>query len=252
MRLSKILIRDALLVVLMAVVSTAVVAACTEKSTPTPTTTTVALTAEDILSAASETIANMSTAKFKMVDETGTGQKFYGMTFISMEATVEDPDSLDVSIEGESSVGFIGFVKIGMVRVGDQAFIRLSEDAPWSPMPPDNIPFDFAGLKLVFTDLPTTIQGLTMGDHEEVQGSSTVVVSGTIQSDDLIPLVPTVDLGHTVKLTLWIDETELLLRQLRIIGKMFADDAPETSRLIDVKDINVPVEIELPDTTSNS
>ena len=102
----------------------------------------------------------MSTAKSGMIDETETGAKFFRTTFKSMEAQVEAPDSLRKVVEVVAP-GF-GFIAIEIVRVGDQAFMKLSKDAPWAPLAPDQAPFNFAGTGTVFAGLPDTIQDVAM------------------------------------------------------------------------------------------
>lgn len=220
----------------------------TESPTPTSTTTTLALSAADYIAAVSESVAGLSTAKITMVDEEESGETFYGMTFKDMEATIQDPDSLDVIIRTRNPA--FGFVEVRMVRVGDQAFMKLSDNAPWASMPADEIPFNFTGLKAVFAVLPTTIQDLAMAGREEVQDSQTMSIRGTITSDDLTPLITSADTGHEVAVTLWIDETDFALKQLRLVGRIFDGDDPETARFLVVKDINVPVTIELPEVAS--
>ena len=73
-----------------------------------------------------------------------------------------------------------------------------------------------------------------------------------LASDQLSDLISTVDPGHAVALTLWIDETEHTLRQIKIAGQIYDDDAPETTRLLSIVGIDVPVDIQLPDVGSGS
>ena len=101
-------------------------------------------------------MAAMSTAKFNMVDEKETGAKFFGTTFKRMETEVEAPDSFRMVVDVEAP-GF-GFVKIEMLAVGDQAYMKLSKDAPWNPLPLDQVPFNFTGLGMTLRDLLTTIK----------------------------------------------------------------------------------------------
>ena len=190
----------------------------------------------------------MSTAKFNMVDETESGALFFGTTFKGMEAVLKNPDSLRLLVDVEAP-GF-GFVKIEIVQVGDQSFMKLSEDAPWAPLPPDQVPFNFAGLPKLFGSLPDVVKDVAVVGQEVVQDAPAVRVQGVVQSEALVDLITTADPGHEVTLTLWIDPTAALLRQIRLEGQIYDDDAPETSRLITIEDINAPVEIELPDLTA--
>ena len=246
---------------LLMLTSLLLAAACSEDPTPTPTSDptptavptatpapTPTPTTEEILAAAGAKVVAMESAKFGMTDETETGALFFGTTFKSMEAEVEAPASIQMLVN-VIAPGF-GFIEIEIIKVGEQAFIKLSRDAPWNPLPPDQVPFNFAGMGIVFGTLPNTIQDVTLTGREEVQGAQTVRIEGVIDSEELLPLITSANPGHPVTLTLWIDEAELLLRQVRLAGQIYDDDAPETTRLLTIDDINVPVDIELPDVAS--
>lgn len=219
------------------------VTACGEEPAPTPAPD---VDLNDVLSRAGEKMAALSTAKFDMVDEKESGAKFFGTTFKRMETEVEAPDSFRMVVDVEAP-GF-GFVEIEMLAVGDQAFLKLSKDSPWDPLPLDQVPFNFAGLGLTLRDLLTTIKdGAVVTGRESLQGAPTFRVEADLVSDQLSDLISTVDSGHAVALTLWIDETEHTLRQIRIAGQVYDDDAPETVRLLTIVGIDLPVDIQLPD-----
>ena len=224
------------------------VAACGGESTPAPVPD---VDLGDLLSRAGEKMAAMSTAKFSMIDEKESGAKFFGTTFKSMETEVEAPDSFRMVVDVEAP-GF-GFVEIEMLAVGDQAYMKLSKDAPWNPLPLDQVPFNFVGLGFTLRDLLTTIKdGATITGRESVLDTQTIRVEANLVSDQLSSLLSTVDSGYAVALTLWIDEAEHALRQIKIAGQAYDDDAPETIRLLTIVGIDVPVDIQLPDVGSGS
>ncbi len=204
--------------------------------------------AEDFLAAVAANIAGMTSATFGMVDETETGALFFGTTFKSMEAVVETPSNFRMLVDVVAP-GF-GFVEIEIIKVGEQAVMKFSKDAPWIPMPPEQVPFNFAGLAIVFGNLPATVQSVAMKGTETVQGEETVLVEVVVPSDALTDLITSADPGNQITLTMWIDESELVLRQMRLAGQIYNDDAPGTTRLVTLEDINVPVDIELPDVSS--
>ena len=78
----------------------------------------------------------------------------------------------------------------------------------------------------------------------------TTRVHGTILSEQLSDLITSVDPGHDVELTFWIDSTTYIVRQMRIAGRIFDDDGAETTRLMTILGMDVPIEIELPETVS--
>ena len=203
----------------------------------------------DLLSRVGENMAAMSTLRFSMVDENESGAKFFGTTLKGMEAEVEAPDSFRMVVDVEAP-GF-GFVEIEMLAVGEEAFLKLSKDAPWNPLPLDQVPFNFAGMGLTFRDLLATIrEGAIVTGRESVEGAQTIVVEANLASDELLSLISSADPGHAVNLTLWVDETGHTLRQLKIEGRLYDDDAPETIRLLSIVGIDVPVDIRIPDVGS--
>ncbi len=203
-------------ITVLAVVFLFSVAACGGEDTPTPAPD---VELDDLLSSAGEKMAAMSTMKFNMVDEEETGAKFFGTIFKSMETEVEAPDSFRMVVDVEAP-GF-GFVEIEMLAVGDQAYIKLSKDAPWNPLPLDQVPFNFAGLGLTLRDLLITIKDdAIVTGREFVQDTQSIRVEADLASDKLLSLISTADPGHAVALTLWIDETEHTLRQIKIAGRI--------------------------------
>ena len=228
-------------------------AACGTEPQPTPTPApTVAPTptadAGDLLSRAGERMAAMTSAKFGLIDEKETGAKFFDTTFKSLEAEVEAPDSFSMLVDVVAP-GF-GFVEIEMMAVGEQAFIKLSRDAPWGPLPLDQVPFNFAGLGPTLRDVLARLDDTAVTGRESVQDARAVIVQGSITSDGLADLITTADPGHDITLTLWLDEADHSLRQLRIAGRIYDDDGPETTRLLTMHGIDVTVDIQLPEVGS--
>ena len=237
-----------------------VAAGCGEEPAPTTTTTTTTIATtttlaidqmavEDILTEVGENVAALSSARFSMVDETETGAPFFGTTFQKMEAQVKAPNDFTMLVDVVAPA--FGFVQVRMVKIGEEAFIQLFEGAPWSPMPPEDVPFNFEGLSVVMTDLPGKIADPELTGWDTAGGVETVLMEGTVQSEALAPLITSTDSGYTVGLMLWIDEA-FGLRQLRIAGQIFAEDAPETTRLLTLDEVNIPVDIELPEVSSGS
>ena len=203
---------------------------------------------KDFLIDVAANIAVLSSVKFGMADETETGALFFGTTFKSMEAVVRTPNDFRMKVDVVAP-GF-GFVEIEIIKVGDEAVMKFSKDAPWVPLPAEQVPFNFAGLAIVFGNLPNTFESVAMKGAETLHGEEAVLVEVVVPSDALLSLITSADPGHEITLTMWVDKSEKVLRQLRLAGQIYDDDAPETTRLITLDDINVPVDIELPDVPS--
>ena len=222
-------------------------AACeTEPVAPTPTPE-PELSLGDLLSSAGQKLAAMSTAKFHMIDEMESGAQFFGTTLKTVDGAVKSPDSVRMLVDVEAPG--LGFVEIEILAVGELSYMKFSKDAPWLPLPLDQVPFNFGGIGVTLSELLPVMKDTAIVGRESVRDAQAIRIDGNVASEEMSDLITSVDSGHAITLTLWLDEVEHTLRQLRIAGRLFDDDAPETSRLLTL-DINVPVDIQLPDIDS--
>ena len=212
--------------------------------TPTPA---PELSVGDLVSSAGEKLAAISTAKFEMVDEKQSGAKFFGNTLKTVTGEIETPDSVRMLVDVENPG--MGFVEIEILAVGDQAFIKFSRDAPWVPLPLDQVPFNFGGIGVTLSEILPVMRNAAIAGRESVDGAQTIRIDGNVVSEEMSSLITSVDPGHAITLSLWLGEADHTLRQFRIDGQLFDDDAPGTSRMVTM-DIDVPVDIQLPDVSA--
>ena len=230
--------------VALAMGSAFLVVAC--QATPSPTSVPpVELSPDELLASVAEELAAMSTVKFTMIDELESGTQFFGTTLKSVEGEVKSPGAVRMLVDVESPV--LGFVVIEMLAVGDQAFMKFSRDAPWAALPVEQVPFNFGGLGMTLSEILPVMEGVTIVGSEAIEDAETIRIEGDVMSEDLAELITSVDSGHAVTLTLWVDVNDHTLHQFRIAGRIFDGDGPETRRLLTIDGINVPVDIELPD-----
>ena len=117
----------------------------TPESTPTPTPTPEPeLTLDELVASAVGKLAAMASAKFEMIDEKESGSKFFGTTLKSVEGEVQSPDRAQILVDVEAPG--LGFVEIGILAVGDEAYMKFSKDAPWLSLPLEQVPFKFQGM----------------------------------------------------------------------------------------------------------
>lgn len=204
---------------------------------------------DELLASTGVELAAMSSVKFEMIDEMESGAKFFGATLKKVEGEVSNPDSVRILVD---VVTGLGFAKIEIVAIGEESYIKFSRDAPWTPLPLEQVPFNFVGLGVTLSDLLPVMENPTIVGRKSIEGTRAVRVDGTMVSDQLSNLITSVDSGHPIQVSLWIDESENILRRLRIGGQIFDDDAPETVRIINLLDGNASVDIQLPNIASGS
>ena len=237
------LLRHSLSITVLAIVFLFMASACGTKVTPEPE-----MSVDELLSSAAEELAVMSSAQFQMIDELESGTQFLGTTLKRVEGEVTDPASVRMLVDVVHPA--LGFVELEILAVGDLAYMKFSEGAPWIPLPLDQMPFNFGGLGVTLSELAPVVKDAAITGRESVDGAQTIRVDGSLVSEDLSDLITSADSGHAIALTLWIDEADHTLRQLRIAGKIWDGDAPETTRLLIISGVNVPVDIQLPDIAS--
>lgn len=201
------------------------------------------LSMEEMLANAGAKLAAMTTATFSMSDETLSGAKFFGTTLKTVEGDIRSPDSVSMRVDVEAPG--MGFVEIEIIAVGETAFMKFSRDAPWLPLPLEQVPFNFGEMGVTLSELLPLMRDPVIVSRESVGAYETVRIDGDILSEELGNLITSVDPGYPVTLSYWLDEADQTLRQLRIDGRIFNDDAPGTSRLVNME-FGVPVDIQLP------
>lgn len=215
--------------------------------TPTPE---PELSLEEILERTSEHLLSFQTARFQMIDETESGTDFFGQKLKSVDGRVQAPDRTNLGVDVESPA--LGFVQIGIIAVGDSAMMRFASGAPWTPLPLEQVPFNFTGLGMTLSDILWKIQNVEITGRETVNDIETIKLNGDLVSEDLANLIISADSGHPIDLTVWVSAEDQSLRQFRLVGNVFDDDGAGTSRLVILSEYDEPVDIQLPTNTSGS
>lgn len=214
--------------------------------TPTPTPE-PELSLDELLQSGGEKLAAITTARFTMVDETESGKQFFGNDLKTVRGDIRSPGGVKLLVDVEHPA--FGFVQMEIVAVEEQAYMKFSKDAPWLPIPLEQVPFNFGGIGVTLSELLPIMESTAIVGRESVGEFQAIRVDGNVMSENMSGLISDVNPGHAVTLTYWFDETDHTLRQFRILGQLYNEDAPDTSRLVNM-DINVPVDIQLPDIAS--
>ncbi len=218
----------------------------TPDTAPTPT-----LSPQQVIERAGTRMLALGTARFALEHEgESSSQLFPGVQVNLVTGEVDMPDKFKVQIEAVSAFPR-SFFRVDVVSVGDKAFMTdFIDNDKWNLWPIESLPFNFTDLGRTLNDIILSLHNPTLAGVEETGDIPTWRVKGTILSEDLNTLVPSAGTGHEIGLELWIGQPHELLRKVRIEGRVLDTDNPDVVRVLTIDGFDEPVEIALPDVTT--
>jgi hypothetical protein len=165
------------------------------------------------------------------------------MTKVSGEVSI--PGRFSVTVEAESEFPK-SYIEISIITIDDTAYMTDILSGRWNQISADSLPFNLSGLGQTLADIVEAVQEPTVIGQERLGDLDTLHIKGQIASEDLSELVPGAGQGFTVQLELWLDQSQGLLQQVHIIGRVVPTDKTNTLRQLTLEDINQPVVIEPP------
>ncbi len=168
---------------------------------------------------------------------------FLEMTRVSGE--VDIPDKFRLKVEAVMLIPR-SFVEIGVITIGDQAYMTNPITKEWRQVEPSALPFTLSDISRTLAGIIEAVDEPTLVGLERLGDRDTHHIQGSILSQDLAELVPGAGEGFDVRLGLWLATPGNLLLQVLISGMVVPTDEPDTVRRLTLDDINVPVDISPP------
>jgi len=165
------------------------------------------------------------------------------MTKVSGEVSI--PGRFSVTVEAESEFPK-SYIEISIITIDDTAYMTDILSGRWNQISADSLPFNLSGLGQTLADIVEAVQEPTVIGEERLVDLDTLHIKGQIASEDLSELVPGAGQGFLVQLELWLDQSQGILQQVQIIGRVVPTDKTNTVRQLTLEDINQPVVIEPP------
>ena len=209
-----------------------------EGPTPTPTPT-----PEQRLDAAAERMAALTSLAFRLSHEEGATQLFEGVVATVVSGEVAIPGGANVEVEAEA-LGF--FVSINIVVVDDQAYMTDPLSGTWQSLPAADLPFDFRDLGATLADITRSVEAPALGAALEIDGISTVGVTGTVTGADLAALIPGADVDAQLNVELYVD-ADGLVRRVRLSDSLIEGDVDNVVRVLDFSAFDAPVSVSVPE-----
>jgi len=219
--------------------------ACSAEERPTPASGPPQDPREILQQSVSRLLALDSVA-FTLEHKKGTTTLFPGLEMSKASGLVDIPDKFSLSVEAKLAFPS-SFVEIRIVTIGDQAYITDFLSGEWRKVSPEALPVSFGNLGQTLADIIKAVKTPVLVGSERLGGRETHHIKGTIQSEDLSGLVPGASQGFNVDLDMWLDQSEGLLVQALIVGKVVPTDVPDARRLLTLDEFDAPVDITAPE-----
>ena len=149
----------------------------------------------------------------------------------------------DAQTEAESGI----YLGMQSVITPDAYYGTDPFSGAWLKQPQSFVPIPVAELNHLIADLVDMVDAPVLEGSEEVDGVAAHKISGEAPASvmDWLPL--SAEAGQTVRIEVWTDTEEKLLRKLRVAGAVGTFDQADTVREILLTNINGEVNIQPPD-----
>ena len=224
-----------------------IAAGCGPSPTPIPTPTlepppdpkaTLAFAVANLLS--------LNSAAFTLEHQIGSTELLPGLVMKKATGVVDIPDRLRLMVEAEVTAPRT-FVEINVIIIGHQAYMTDLFTGQWRMVPPESLPVNFLNFGQTLASIVKAVTDPALSGVEELEGRQNQRITGLVRSEALASLVPGAAEGLEVKLELFVDREDGLLRRVLITGPVVNGDVSETVRLLSIDDVNVTVDIAPPE-----
>ena len=233
----------------VALLMVGLLAACgTDLATETPEDE-VEVDSGPVLEQAVTQLLALESASFSLNHLKGSTALVPGVSMTMVSGEISIPDRFSVTVEARSEFPK-SYLEISIVTIENTAYMTNIFGGGWNQISPDSLPFNLLRLGQTLAGIVDAMQSPRVLGEERLNGIDTLYINGTIDSQDLAQLVPGAGEGFPVSLELWLDQSQGLLQKVLIVGRVVPTDDTDTVRELTLKDINQPVNIEVPSDVS--
>jgi hypothetical protein len=204
----------------------------------------VVMSAEQAMDRAAEEIAAASSFHFELSHQGGETPIAMGLNMKEAAGDVVRPDKLQATI---SAILSGMYFEVDFVTVDQSIYMTNPLTGNWEPLP-----IEFSALKLFdpgvgISSLLMDVTAPVVLGNEKAGGVACHHIKGEVESTCLRAIFGgSVLAGLPVQAEFWVGEEDFLLRQIRLEGRLTADECDGIVRTMKLSRFNQPVLIELP------
>ena len=233
--------------VLAMVILLGVVAGCTRTvPTATPVATPMPVDPREELQRTIGSLTALQSVAFDLEHLVGSTNLLPGVLMTRAYGNAVVPGKFDITVEGELLFPR-SYIEIGMINIGEQAYITNLANGQWEEAAPDSLPINLGDFGVTLAGIVDEVRSPRLLGQENIDGLDFYHIGGSITSEALKGLVPSAATGFTVELQMWTERETGMLRRALITGQVVATDVVESERQLKLDRINEPVTIEPPE-----
>ena len=199
-------------------------------------------TASEILGDASKASASVTSFHFKLSHQNGSTPLPLNLSLESAEGDIVVPDKLAADVKADAA-GINVSVKV--IGINNETWVTNPFTRNWQRLGGTNIR-DFADPGALVTGLLPEVKDPQIAGREDVDGTSTYRLTGTLDSAALSDALGIAEPGHTVRVEAWIGVDDSLPRRVKLSGRLSDDEKENVTRQVDLSRFNQPVDIKAP------
>jgi lipoprotein LprG len=202
------------------------------------------LTASQIIDKSSEKMQAINSFHF-VLDQVGGGTPIaMGIEMKKAYGDVVRPDRLKMTISGTVSGMSL---EVQMITVSGVMYMTNPLSGKWELPPAEFKVLSVLDPNTFIATVMTDVTGLTELNAEELAGVPCYHLSGSINSDDLSAITGSSVKGVVISIEVWIGKDDLLVRNIKVAGKITETELPGIVRTLDLSNFDQEVSIILPE-----
>ena len=198
---------------------------------------------EEVLAESAQAMAQVTSLRYSLVNEGGETPLPAGLGMRSARGTMVQPDRMTAEVKA-TVAGF--FVEIQVINVGGQTFMTNPLTGDWQV-------FDEALAPLALFDPAVGVQSIlkelsdaSLDGQETVQGVPSHRIVGRLTAEALRFIAGSYAEGSVLRAELFIGAEDLMLREVRLEGRLVEGEPEGITHILTFSDFNEPFVIEPP------
>ncbi len=198
---------------------------------------------DELLARAASAAQALRSFHFRLDHENGSSPLPLNLKLLSAEGEIVVPGRLGTELRAVA--GSIN-IRVNVISIDDKTWMTNPFSRQWQELPGATVR-DFADPSALIEALLNEINDVRLEGLEEVNGTETYRLLGSMDSGALGLAFPFAEAGMRVEVGIWVGVEDHLPRRARISGRLAGGEAENIVRLLELSEFNTEIEINPPE-----